>query len=163
VTAASPARSGDDGDAAAAIVEKAAKEATHGRVAADAIVRTKEALERATRLRAVGDEPHARAAEGLAREWAETARDLVRAADAEAAATDVRRKAVDAEAGLERARALVEDGIGRVGRLRAELDEAGRAGAKDRAAVERHDVATAPGKKDASKGRPDGAAQGGTP
>jgi hypothetical protein len=104
-------------------------------VAVDAVARATDALEKATRFRAAGDEAHAKAAEGLAREWAETARDLTLAAASEKQAEDLRRRAMEAQAQLERTRALVEDGIARLGRLRAELD----APAKAATAVEVHD------------------------
>jgi hypothetical protein len=149
-----------DGEAATALVDTIANDSGHASITAVAIAQARDALERATRLRSVGDEVHARAAEGLAREWAETARDLVRAADAEAAAADARRKAVDAQARVERARVMVEDGIARLGRLRAEADRDGgrdradvRVTAHDRTAVERHDGAPA-GTKDAPKQAP---------
>jgi hypothetical protein len=166
IVAATAARAfaSDDGDVAAALVETIEKDAAHKAVVADALTHAKDALERATRLRAVGDEAHARAAEGLAREWGETARDLVRAVDAEMAAAEVRRKAVEAQARLERSRALVEDGILRVGKLRAELDGASKAAAKEHTAVERHDgAAAAPGKKEPAKPGADDAARGGRP
>ncbi len=158
------ARAADDGDAAAALVATLDKDTAHGAVIAEAVGHAKDALERATRFRAVGDELHARAAEGLAREWTETARDLVKAVDAETAASDVRRKAMEAQARLERSRALVEDGITRVGRLRAELQGASGQASKDRAAVERHDGTPPGAKKDVSKSpRSDDAARGGKP
>jgi hypothetical protein len=154
----------DDGATAMALVGPLEKDTAHAAVTAMAIGHAKDALERATRLRAVGDEVHARAAAGLAREWAETARDLVRASDAEASASDVRRRAVDAQARLERARALVEDAIARVGRLRAEVDRDGRTTPHDRTAVERHDGAQSPGKKEPPKAAPPkGDAPGDTP
>jgi hypothetical protein len=143
----------DDGDAATALVDRFANDTGHASITAPAVAQARDALERATRLRSVGDEVHARAAEGLAREWAETARDLVRAADAETAAADTRRKAVDAQARVERVRVMVEDAIARLGRLKAEAARDGRDGARDRAdarptthdrtAVERHDSAPA--------------------
>jgi hypothetical protein len=162
-TAPGLALASDDGDVAAALVDTIEKDAAHRAVVADAITHAKDALERAMRLRAVGDEPHARAADGLAREWAETARDLVRAVDAETAAAEVRRKAVEAQARLERLRALVEDGIIRVGKLRAELDAAGRTQTKERTAVERHDGSATTGKKEPAKAGADDAARGGRP
>jgi hypothetical protein len=128
----------DDHSTATAIAQELELDPVRAPITAAVVARAKEALERATRLRGAGDEAHAKAADGLAREWAETARDLARAADAEAQASDSRRKAVDAQARLVRARALVEEGIARVGRLRAQLDEASRAAPKDRTAVETH-------------------------
>ena len=53
-------------------------------VTAEPVKSAKRALERAHGARAAGDEPHARMLDGLALEWAEAARDLDRAAAAEA-------------------------------------------------------------------------------
>jgi hypothetical protein len=74
-------------------------------------------------MRAAGDEAHARAADGLALEWAETARDVARAVDVEKTAADLRRKVMAEQAQIQRARALIEEGIVRVGRLRKELED----------------------------------------
>jgi hypothetical protein len=139
------AQGNDDHEVAEAITNQLEREG-HANVAREAFANARAALERATRLRSAGDEAHAKAADGLAREWAEDARDAARAADAEAAAAQVRRKAVDAQAQLERTRALVEEAIARVGRLKAELDNIERSGAtaaagpasKPRRAVEVH-------------------------
>jgi len=165
---AAPAAAQDEDRAAAqALVQQLDHDAAHHAVTAEALAQAKDALERATRLRTAGDEAHALTADGLAREWAETARDLVRASDAEAKASELRRKAMDAQAQLERSRALVEEGIARVGRLRAEIEEAER---QDRTAVEAHAGETPPaarpkpknGGKAASKhGKP--TASGGKP
>jgi hypothetical protein len=142
----------DDHAAATSLVTELAKDTAHAAVTAEALAQAKQALERATRLRAAGDETHARAADGLAREWAETARDLVKTVDAEARAAELRRKAVDAQAQLERSRTLVEEEIARVGRLRAELAEVEKSGSKEeRTAVEVHDGEAAPDKKKAGK------------
>jgi hypothetical protein len=124
-----------------AMVLDVEKDAAHAAIASTAVAHANEALERALRFRQAGDEAHARAADGLAREWGETARDIVRTASAEEAATEVRRKAVDAQARVERTRALVEEAIARVGRLTAELDEARRPPNKEHAAVQVHDRA----------------------
>ncbi|HEX3769582.1 MAG TPA: hypothetical protein VHV30_01900, partial [Polyangiaceae bacterium] len=56
--------------------------------------------------------------------WAETARDLASAAAAEKMAEDRKHQAIQARAQLQRTKALVEEGIARLGRLRAELDAA---------------------------------------
>jgi adhesin transport system outer membrane protein len=144
-TAGPPAKAqgADDHSTAEAMDRQLEGDAAHRAVATEALERARAALERATRLRSAGDETHAKAADGLAREWAEDARDIARAADAEAASAEVRRKAVDAQAQLERTRALVEEGIARIGRLKAELEQAERAAAtpapsKGRRAVEVH-------------------------
>jgi hypothetical protein len=154
-TTAARLATGDEVDSTTgALVAKLETDIVHRPVTAEALAHAKEALERAVRFHGGGDERHAKAAEGLAREWAETARDLARAADAEAAASDSRKKATDAQARLERVRALVEAGIARVGRLRAELDEAGRAPPKERTAVETHAEDRAGTKKVDSKEKP---------
>jgi hypothetical protein len=126
VAPAALADGGEDHAAAAEIVKQIESNPARAAVAAEALGHAKEALERATRLRSAGDEPHAKAADGLAREWAEDARDITRAAEAEAAAGEARRKAVEAQAQVERTRALVEEGIARIGRLTAELNQVER-------------------------------------
>jgi hypothetical protein len=125
-------------------------------VTAEALRHAAEATEQATRFRAAGDEGHAKAADGLAREWSETARDLGLAAAAEKLADERKRLSMQAQAKLERTRALVEEGIARLGRLRAEL-EAGPS--KSTVAVESHDGQ--PGR--AAAGKPKIAATGSTP
>jgi cell division protein FtsN len=130
---------GDDHDATLAIVRELERDAAHRPLTIEPVERAKQALERAVRFRALGDEAHARAADGAAREWAETARDLVQAADAESKAGELRRRAVDEQAQIERLRALVDEGIARIGRLRAELEEA-ESSAKQDAKPERHAV-----------------------
>lgn len=157
------AQPADEHGAATAIVTQLGQDAAHNHehsaVTADALADAKDALERATRLRVAGDEAHAKAADGLALEWAETARDLVRAVDAETAAADLRRKAMDAQAQLDRSRAMVEEAIASIGRLQAELEQAAasggaRAGGHARTAVEAHDggPGAAKKKKGATKG-----------
>jgi hypothetical protein len=93
-------------------------------VTAEAIENADDALERATRLRAAGDPSHAKVADALAREWAETARDAALAAAAERLADDRKRQAMQAQAQLQRTKALVEESIARLGRLRAALEAA---------------------------------------
>jgi hypothetical protein len=123
---------GDDRGTATAILNELASDTAHKAATAAIVQRGRDALERATRMRASGDEAHAQLADGLAREEAETAHDLVRALDAERMADDARRAATDAGTVGERERALLEEGIARNGRLRAELDELGKTrGAQD--------------------------------
>jgi hypothetical protein len=125
-------------------------------VTAEALRRAAEATEQATRFRAAGDESHAKAADGLAREWSETARDLALAAAAEKLAEERKRQSMKAQAQLERTRALVEEGIARLGRLRAEL-EGGPS--RSTVAVESHDGQPGP----VTAGKPKIAATGSTP
>jgi hypothetical protein len=173
------AQGADEHSAAQALVTQLEHDSAHAAVTAEALANAKGALERATRIRMTGDEAHAKAADGLALEWAQVARDLAKASDAETTAAELRRKAVSAQEQLERTRALVEEGIARVGRLQAELAEAERVPRTDRVAVEVHDDkadkagdkgppkkggATRHTPRDASQGQATGPkAQGGAP
>jgi hypothetical protein len=116
----------DDRASTASAIDQLDHDAVHKVAIAAPLQRAKDAVERATRLRAAGDEPHARLADGLAREEAEAATDLARALDAEKAASDARKGATDAGVVGDRERALLEEGIARNGRLKAELDEIAR-------------------------------------
>ena len=91
-------------------------------VVAEMLARSRAAVDRAKKLRSAGDEAHAVLADGLARTWAEAARDVVRAVDVEDKAQAARRAATDAGVSAERERALLEEGIAQSGRLRAQLD-----------------------------------------
>jgi hypothetical protein len=119
---------GDDRATTEAMLQEAERDPARKAATADVVVRAREAIERATRLRSAGDETHAKLADGLARELAETARDLAKTIEAERQAADARRAASDAGATAERERALLEEGIAQNGRLRAELDEAEHTG-----------------------------------
>jgi hypothetical protein len=100
-------------------------------MAGEPITRAHAALERATRMRTAGDEAHARIADGVARKWAEVARDIARAAVVEESAATARRGATDAGAVVERERALLEEAIAQSGRLRAQLDSVDRGGKEE--------------------------------
>jgi hypothetical protein len=138
---------------------------------ADAVRRSRDALERAARMRAAGDDAHARIAESLARDWAELGQDLVLAASTERRAEQTRAAALDAGATADRERALLEEGIARLGRLRAQLADVDRetdggvtrleALAGGEAGAVRAPAATTPGRPDAGPSRPArGAAEG---
>lgn len=86
------------------------------------------ALDRGQKLRASGDESHARLADRLARTWAEAARDFVRAATLEESAAEARRDATDAGAVSDRERALLEEAVAQSGRLRALLEASAKDG-----------------------------------
>ncbi|WP_437533042.1 hypothetical protein WME79_05850 [Sorangium sp. So ce726] len=92
------------------------------KVVAEPMAQAKRALQRAHGARAAGDAAHARQLDAVALEWAETARTLLRAAAAEAAAVDAAKRAREVETKLERARALLEETQARRGRAAAELD-----------------------------------------
>jgi hypothetical protein len=147
--AAEPWAWADDHADAVALVGQLEQDAAHKGVTADAVAKAKDALERAQRMRAAGDEAHAKAADGLALEWAQAGRDLAKAVDAEQSAAELRRKAVDAQAQLERSRAMVEEALASVGRLQAELDHEQATPHEPRVAVETH--AGEPAKDDAKK------------
>lgn len=103
--------------------------ATAGSSSADAVLlkgpleEARKALGRAEGARRSGDTVHAEQLEGLAREWAETARDLVRAAAIEADAGGLETSASQASLKAERARALLEEALSRRGRAEAELEK----------------------------------------
>jgi hypothetical protein len=90
-------------------------------VARSPLEEARRALDRAAGARRSGDIRHAELLEGLARECAETARDVVRAAQLEADAGALEVAAADAGLRAERARALLEESIARRGRAEAEL------------------------------------------
>jgi nitrogen fixation-related uncharacterized protein len=128
VTVASAAGDDDKHAAEAALrdVEASPKKA----VAAEPVARARAAIERSTRMRAAGDESHARLADSLARAWAEVARDVARAAEVEARGAAMHEGAADAGTVAERERALLEEAVAQSGRLRAQL-EASEHGTKE--------------------------------
>lgn len=112
----------DDRSATEAILVELDHDTAHKTMTADAVRRSREALERGTRMRQSGDEVHAKIADGIAREWAEIGRDLVRTTDAEKRSFDARRDSTDAGAHAERERALLEEALAQNGRLRTQLE-----------------------------------------
>jgi hypothetical protein len=127
----------DDRGDTLATLDALKKDVAHRDVLADPILQAETALERAARLRALGDELHARQADGLASEWAETGRDLVRAVEIEDRAAEQRSRALESQGKLARTRALIDEAVAHVGRLRALIDEANRSA--PRRAPEAHD------------------------
>lgn len=89
-------------------------------VTADAVKKSREALERGRRMRAAGDEKHAKLADGLALDWARVAQELARTAQAERHTRDVSLAAADAGSRAERERTLLEQQLAENGRLAAE-------------------------------------------
>lgn len=124
---------------AQAIVREIGRDSAHREATATCVANASSYLERATRLRDARDEAHAQAADGVALEWARTARDLVRVIDLESKAVQARRAAIEVQAQVERAHAQLDENIARVGRLKAEIDRIERESAPRRVAVERHD------------------------
>lgn len=93
-------------------------------VANELVARSRAALDRGAQLRTKGDEKHALLADGVARSWAEAARDAVKAAAIEETATRARTDATDAGLVADRERALLEEAVAQSGRLRAQLEGA---------------------------------------
>jgi len=113
---------GDDTAVTQAIVKDLEADKEHLSLVEGALARSKKASATATDFRAKGDEAHAKVADGLAREWAEFGKELVDVAVLEGRAGAAHFAARDAGARSERERALLEEGIARVGRLRTQLD-----------------------------------------
>lgn len=155
-----------DGAKAEQILKDIAPRADHDpRVAA--VVRAprdaaKLSLERAQGALNAGDKDHARMLFGLALEWAETARDLERAAEAERASEAAAKSASAATTQEGRARALLGETQARRARAAAELDRA-EGEAKDagqraaEAEQQRIDASKAPHGKGAGKAPPSAA------
>jgi hypothetical protein len=92
------------------------------------VLEARRALERARGARAAGDPVHADLLDGLAREWAETARDVVRAAAVEQEASALESTVAELSTRAQRARALLEEDVARRGRAEAELARVARGG-----------------------------------
>ncbi len=118
----------EDDRAATESVLKEVEASPRKDVGGELVTRSRAALDRAAKLRAAGDEAHARLADRLARTWAEAARDVVRAAAVEESAAAARSGATDAGTLADRERALLEEAIAQSGRLRAQLDAVERDG-----------------------------------
>jgi hypothetical protein len=116
----------DRGSAEAILKEREASPKKE--IAQEMIGRAKTALDRAARMRSAGDESQARIADGVAKTWAEAARDTVRAVEVEERAANARRAATDAGVQAERERALLEEAIAQAGRVRAQLEGLQREG-----------------------------------
>jgi hypothetical protein len=124
------AAGGSDREVASDVVERLAKQPDSAAVAHEPIEKARHALRRAADARASGDHLHGAELEALAREWAETGRDLVRAAAAEKKLAATQRELLETETRLIRARALLEESVARQGRAKQKHDqlEAERAG-----------------------------------
>lgn len=120
--------SGDDRAAAEAILVQVEKDPDTKDVTADPVRRSREALERGRRMRAAGDEKHAKLADGLALEWARVAQDLQKTVQTERRTRDLAAKSADAGTQVDRERTQLEQRLAENGRLAAEaarLDDAG--------------------------------------
>jgi len=90
----------------------------------EAIHQVKKSLDRARGADSAGDSKHGRMLGSLALEWAEIAKDLLRAVDAEQKAREAEQKLKDKRAQTERARALLAETQARLERAKGELDKA---------------------------------------
>ncbi len=115
--------SGSDRSAAEAAIRTLTAVPAHQKLASEPIARAQSALERASDARVAGDHTHGSRLEGVAREWAETGRDLVRAAEAERQAQTLFAKATELETKAVRGRALLEETLARRERAREKLRE----------------------------------------
>ncbi len=97
------------------------KDPTTKDTTADAVKKSRDALERATRMRAAGDDSHARLAEGIAHDWAEVGKELARACQVEKKAAETHLAAQDASAQTDRERAMLEQRVAENGRLVSEI------------------------------------------
>jgi colicin import membrane protein len=129
------ASEGDDRAAASASIARLESVAAHKRLSADAVSRSRRALERARDARAAGDHERGTLLEGVAREWAEMGQDLVRAAETESEAAEAHRRATEAQAKAIRARALIEETVARRGRAAEQLEALEQTGAKPQRAL----------------------------
>lgn len=117
------ASNGSDRDVAARIVAEVSKQPAHARLAKEPLDKAAHALRRAEDARAAGDQLHGAELEALAREWAETATDLVRAASVEDKLAAVQKELTATETRLLRARALIEETVARRGRAKEKLEQ----------------------------------------
>jgi hypothetical protein len=144
-----PAPPGDGATAEKLLQEieaRAARDAGTAKVVAAAVENAKTALERAHGARAANDPAHGHMLDGLALEWAETARDLERAAAAEQSSLVAAKAAADATTQAERARSLLEETQARRQRAQAELEKAeadAKEAAKAAATTEQDRIAAA--------------------
>jgi colicin import membrane protein len=106
------------------IEARAARDAGTAKVVSAAVENAKTALERAHGARTANDPVHGHMLDGLALEWAQTARDLERAAAAEQSALVAAKAAADATTQADRARSLLEETQARRQRAEAELAKA---------------------------------------
>ena len=114
---------GDDRAAAEIAIKNLTAVPAHAKLAAEPLDRAQNALRRASDARIAGDHGHGAQLEGVGREWAETGRDLVRAAEAERKALELYAKATALETKVVRGRALLEETMARRERAREKLQQ----------------------------------------
>ncbi len=114
---------GSDRDAAEAVLSSLKSDPAAAKLAAEPIEKAEHALRRAGDARAAADVEHAALLEAEGREWAETGRDLTRAAAAEKKLAETQKQTAEVETKLARARALLEETVARRGRAREKLEK----------------------------------------
>ncbi|HMR81328.1 MAG TPA: hypothetical protein PKD61_39720 [Polyangiaceae bacterium] len=112
---------GDDRGRAQAVLAEIPAPSSASSPAAEPMARAKDALRRSDEARGGGDTTHAALLDALGLEWAETARDLSRAAAAEKKLAEVQQRIGDTEQKLTRAKALLDDTVARRGRAEQKL------------------------------------------
>jgi hypothetical protein len=113
----------ESGDRAEAerLVAELASQSDAAEIAKNELNNARRALERAKSARDAKDSLHGEQLERLARVWAETARDSVRASHTETEASALQTQSMEGKAKLERDRVLLEETISRRGRAEVEL------------------------------------------
>lgn len=124
VLASAPASAnrGGDREIASGLIAELRKNRAAAAFAKEPIDKAAHALRRAEDARAAGDHEHGAELEALAREWAETGGDLVRAAAVEQKLAKIQKEHSETETKLVRARALLEETVARRGRAKTRLD-----------------------------------------
>ena len=114
----------DDSRATSDIVASLAGNDASPPGAAELLERVANARQKASALRAKGDEARAKVADGLAYKWALVARDVAAAEKRESETTATQLAAVDAGVQAQRERALLEEMVAQNGRLSAQIASA---------------------------------------
>jgi colicin import membrane protein len=105
------------------MLAKIESNATHRKLAARAIKAAKDALRRAAEARAAGNHSQGARLEALAREWAQTGQNLLRAVEAERKAAELQKRISEVENKALRARALIEETLARRNRAEQHLKQ----------------------------------------
>ncbi len=108
---------------AKAAITKLESDKQHAKVAAEPLRKAKQALGRAEGAQGGGDTQGADLLLRLSVEWAETARDVVRASIAERKASELTKKAEEAETNVERTRALLAEAQVQTAQAKTRLKE----------------------------------------
>lgn len=116
-------RGPDDRTLAQQVITQAAAGGSGRPAMSHALARTREALVRADQARNAGDARFAKRLEGLAREWAELARDIDRATNAEQRVDSAQRAAASATLDVRKTEALLETLAARRARAQGQLQQ----------------------------------------